>query len=108
MPQQTQVALAWVTGARRSEIAGLHLTDYTPTGENEGDLIIKGKGDKVRTAYIFDGAAAALSDWLMFRGGVPDRRWANFTRELTRIVERRAAGNRGSCRRRVRRTVVPR
>ena len=65
------IALAWVTGARRSEIAGLYMTDYTPTGENEGDLIIKGKGDKVRTAYIFDGAATALSDWLVFHGDVP-------------------------------------
>ena len=43
------IALAWVTGTRRGEIAGLQLVDYTPTGENEGDLVIRGKGDKVRT-----------------------------------------------------------
>jgi len=65
------MALAWVTGARRAEIAGVKLSDYTPTGENEGDLVIHGKGDKVRTAYIFDGAAAALNDWLFLRGDKP-------------------------------------
>ena len=62
------IAVAWMTGARRAEIVVLEMVDYTPTGENEGDLAIQGKGDKVRTVYIFDGAAAALDDWLLLRG----------------------------------------
>lgn len=65
------IALAWVTGMRRGEIAGLLLSDYTPTGEDEGDLIVRGKGDVVRVAYVFEGAAAALVDWLALRGGAP-------------------------------------
>lgn len=65
------IALAWATGARRSELAGLKLDDYKPTSDSEGDLIIKGKGDKVRTLYIYNGAAAALSDWLKLRGNEP-------------------------------------
>lgn len=66
------LALGWATGARRSELAGLQLADFTPTGEDhDGDLTIRGKGDKVRTLYIYDGAAAYLADWLALRGGDP-------------------------------------
>ncbi len=65
------IALAWVTGMRRGEIAGLLLADYTPTAADEGDLVIRGKGDIVRVAYVFEGAAAALGDWLALRGVAP-------------------------------------
>jgi len=37
------IAIAWVTGARRAAIANLDLSDYTPTGENEDDLMVGGK-----------------------------------------------------------------
>lgn len=43
-------------------MARLLLSDYTSTGEDESDLIIWGKGDVVRVAYVFEGAAAALTD----------------------------------------------
>lgn len=63
------IALDWVTGARRSELAGLQLADFRPTGEDEGDIIIRhGKGDKSRPVYVFNGAARALADWLALRG----------------------------------------
>lgn len=65
------VALAWSTGARRSELAGLMLEDFKQTGDTAGDLIIRGKGDKIRTLYIYNGAAAALLDWLKLRGNEP-------------------------------------
>jgi site-specific recombinase XerD len=65
------IALAWCTGARRSELAGLALADFTPTGEGEGDLTVRGKGDKVRALYVYNGAAHALADWLELRGGDP-------------------------------------
>jgi site-specific recombinase XerD len=65
------IALAWATGARRSELAGLTMDDFTPTGDGEGDLIIRGKGDKARIVYIFNGAADALADWLGIRGNDP-------------------------------------
>lgn len=62
------MALAWATGLRRSELAGLTRADYVRTGDNEGDLTVRGKGDKVRVAYVYDGAAAYLADWLAVRG----------------------------------------
>lgn len=65
------IALAWATGARRSELASVQLEDYTPNGESEGDIIIKGKGDRIRKVYIYDGAADALNDWLIIRGDEP-------------------------------------
>ena len=40
------IALAWATGARRSELVGLQLNHYNRTAEDEGDLSIRGEGDK--------------------------------------------------------------
>ncbi len=73
------IAVAWVTGARRAEIAGLTLGDFhidvdaqgAPDGEKSGDLLIRSKGDKVRSTYIYDGAFFALTDWLTVRGKNP-------------------------------------
>ncbi len=62
------IALAWATGARRSELAEQQLSNYVRVGDEEGDLRIHGKGDKVRTVFLYNGAAAALSDWLKLRG----------------------------------------
>lgn len=65
------IALAWSTGARRAELAGVTLGDWTPGPEGDGDLTIRGKGDKSRSAYVYNGAFAALSDWLQERGSEP-------------------------------------
>lgn len=65
------IALAWSTGARRSELAGLLLADVKWTGDDEADVTIRGKGDKDRIEYIYNGTAAALSDWLAVRGRWP-------------------------------------
>jgi len=62
------IALAWATGARRSELAGLTLADVRWTSEDEADVTIHGKGDKTRTVYLYNGAANALRDWLAVRG----------------------------------------
>jgi site-specific recombinase XerD len=62
------IALAWSTGARRSELAGLAFSNFARTDADEGDLRIWGKGDKPRVAYIFNGAASYLADWLALRG----------------------------------------
>lgn len=61
-------ALAWACGLRRDELAGLTLADLKPTGEGEGDLTIRGKGNKTRSAYLYNGAYLALADWLATRG----------------------------------------
>jgi len=73
------IALAWYTGARRSELAALTMGDYVPTiGEDgkpstddEWDLTIRGKGNKTRKGYAYNGAGAALADWLKVRGDAP-------------------------------------
>lgn len=65
------LGLAWSTGARRDELAGLALADLIPTGQDEGELLIRGKGDKERIAYLYNGAYRALADWLAIRGSEP-------------------------------------
>ncbi len=65
------IAQAWSAGLRRAELAGLTLADFTPTEPGEGDLLIRGKGDKERTAYLYENAYQALVDWLAIRGSEP-------------------------------------
>jgi integrase len=62
------IALLRAGGLRRAEICALELDDYTPA---DGQLIIKGKRNKERTAYVTNGAADALADWLAVRGNEP-------------------------------------
>lgn len=62
------IALLRAGGLRRAEICALDLDDYTPA---DGQLIIKGKRNKERTAYVTNGAADALADWLTVRGTEP-------------------------------------
>ncbi len=59
------LALLRSCGLRRAELCALKLDDYTPT---DGLLVIHGKRNKDRTAYVTNGAADALSDWLIVRG----------------------------------------
>lgn len=60
-------ALAWSTGLRRSEIAGLNLDDLKEAG-GEWTLQVRGKGNKVRRAYLHGAAARCLRQWLNLRG----------------------------------------
>jgi len=62
------IALAWACGLRREEIASLTVASLKQTDPGEGDLIIKGKGNKTRAAYIYNGAFAAVIAWLGVRG----------------------------------------
>lgn len=55
-------------GLRRAEVCGLELGDWDRA---TGALVIHGKGNKERTAYIESGALAALDDWLHVRGQNP-------------------------------------
>jgi len=62
------IALAWSTGLRRDEISRIQLTDLQNQTEDSLDISILGKGNKVRTVYVNDGALAAMLDWLDLRG----------------------------------------
>lgn len=55
-------------GLRRAEVVSLDLGDYDA---ESGALKIRGKGGKERLAWVTNGAARALDDWLAVRGGAP-------------------------------------
>jgi integrase len=62
------ISIMFGTGLRREEVTTLNLDDYDTENEK---LVIRGKRSKQRTAYLVDGAIAALSDWLEIRGRDP-------------------------------------
>jgi site-specific recombinase XerD len=58
------IALLYTTGLRRSEVAQLDVSAYTPSS---GALRVIGKGRKERIVYV-GAASPALADWLTLRG----------------------------------------
>lgn len=63
------IAVLYGAGLRRSEVVTMNLADWNP---NDNCLTVRsGKRDKDRTTYLDDGAAAALADWLIWRGDEP-------------------------------------
>lgn len=62
------IGLLYAAGLRRAELVALDLGDYAPA---TGELRIMGKGHKERLAWLNNGAAQALADWLSIRGGDP-------------------------------------
>ena len=62
------IAVMYAAGLRRAEVVACDRADYGPSS---GRLVVMGKGHKERTAYLINGAAAALADWLSIRGDAP-------------------------------------
>jgi len=62
------IGLLYGAGLRRDEAVKLDLADFDA---DTGGLVIRGKRSKERTAYIANGALAAMLDWLKLRGDVP-------------------------------------
>jgi len=62
------IALSYACGLRRAEVIGLDLANYD---QESGKLVILGKRNKQRTAYVTNGAKHALEDWLELRGDDP-------------------------------------
>ena len=58
---------AWDTGMRVSELAALSMASVT-FGAGYVEIKVHGKGGKLRTNYLADGAAGLLDDWLELRG----------------------------------------
>jgi len=58
------IALLYTTGLRRSEVAHLDVSAYTPAN---GALKVVGKGRKERVVYV-GAAAPSVADWLTLRG----------------------------------------
>jgi site-specific recombinase XerD len=61
-------ALLYGCGLRREELVNLNIEDYHP---NDGTLLVHGKRDKERLAYITNGTQEALEVWLLRRGWDP-------------------------------------
>ena len=59
------IGLMYSCGLRREEVVTLALADYD---KESGRLVVKGKGNKERIAWMTGGAVRALSDWLAVRG----------------------------------------
>lgn len=55
------------TGLRRSELLGLNVADY-----NDGTLTVRGKGNKVRLAYVVGEARVMFERWLAIPGRTGD------------------------------------
>lgn len=63
------VALMYTCGLRRDEVVHLDRENYDPeTGELK---ILIAKRNKQRMAYLVNGAASAMADWLAVRGNEP-------------------------------------
>lgn len=60
------LALLYVGGLRRTELASLRLADYEA---GTGTLRVRGKGNKERPVYTEGGADLLLGRWLELRGG---------------------------------------
>jgi len=59
------IGMMYSAGLRREEVISLSLANYD---RKKCKLVITGKGAKERTAYLTNGAADALVDWLSVRG----------------------------------------
>lgn len=59
------IAVMYAAGLRRQEVVSLSLENYD---QDSGQIVLTGKRNKQRTAYLSDGAQAAVNDWLSIRG----------------------------------------
>jgi integrase len=64
-------AISASCGLRRCELSGLSMSDIRRDDDDNIELRFIGKGDKERTAYVFNGAHKALKVWLLIRGSSP-------------------------------------
>ena len=65
------ILLASNKGIRLEEVTGLDFADFAAEGEQEGQLIIQGNMDPIRTIHIDNFTFCALTDWLAIRGTLP-------------------------------------
>ena len=91
------LATLYSTGLRRSELLALDVPDY-----NDGTLTVRGKGNRVRLAYVVGEAREMLNRWLEHRAGAGEaifvaiNKGASITgsrldgRSLAEILRRRA------------------
>jgi len=80
------IGMMYATGLRRDEVVKLDVENYdTETGK----LILTGKrSKKQRTAYVTNGAADALNDWLTIRGTQPGPLFVEVNKGGKVLIER--------------------
>lgn len=81
------IALMYAAGLRRDEVIKLTIENYDP---KSGKLVVTGNGNKQRTAYITNGAANALHDWLTIRGKQPGPLFVEVNKGGKVLVERQS------------------
>ncbi|HSL41898.1 MAG TPA: tyrosine-type recombinase/integrase [Anaerolineales bacterium] len=81
------IALMYAAGLRRDEVVKLSFEDYDP---KTGKLVLTGNRNKQRTAYITNGAADALQDWLTIRGTQPGPLFVEVNKGGKVLVERQS------------------
>jgi site-specific recombinase XerD len=81
------IALLYAAGLRRDEVVKLDVENYDP---ESGKLFVTGQRNKQRTAYIMNGAANALHDWLTIRGTRPGPLFVEVNKGGKVLVERQS------------------
>ncbi len=79
------IALLYAAGLRRDEVVKLDMDSYDP---ETGKLVLTGRRSKQRTAYVANGAAAALNDWLTIRGLRPGPLFVEVNKGGRVLIER--------------------
>jgi site-specific recombinase XerD len=79
------IGIMYVAGLRRDEVVRLSVSDFdTETGM----LGVHGKHSKRRTAYIANGAADALNDWIAIRGSQAGALFVEVNKSGKVLIER--------------------
>lgn len=79
------IGMMYAAGLRRDEMVSLNLSDYDP---DAGRLVLTGKRNKQRTAYITNGAVDALNDWIALRGPQPGALFVEVSKSGKVLIER--------------------
>lgn len=81
------IALMYAAGLRRHEVVSLSVENYDP---ETGKMVLMGMRNKQRTAYITNGAADALNDWLPIRGSEPGPLFVEVNKGGKVLIERQS------------------
>lgn len=81
------IGMMYAAGLRRDELVSLSLSDYDP---DTGKLVLTGKRNKQRTAYITNGADHALNDWVAIRGSKAGALFVEVNKSGKVLIERQA------------------
>lgn len=79
------IGIMYAAGLRRDEVVRLGVSDLDP---ETSLLVIHGKRNKQRTAYITNGASDAINDWLAIRGTEPGSLFVEVNKGGRVLIER--------------------